>query len=602
MQQSNDSLAAMLDELIALSGPTALARAASLRDRLVAGELRVALVGEAKRGKSTLGNAILGADVLPAGVVPVTAISTEVHGGEPQRAEVVLTDGSVRVVEMGEVEQFVSERHNADNHRHVKVVRLYLDDGMPHPRMVLVDTPGVGSVHHHNTEQARSAFASMDAAVFVLTADPPISSSELTLLREVAADAVRVFVVLNKADQLEAHDLKEATGFVTDVVTGALGARPRLWVCSARNGLRARAAGADAAWAASGVPALLEALLAHVTVNRERDLRVSVAAAAGRVAAQQLDDVNVTTATARALENDQEHLVRELTSRLDAIDQRCEQAVDFVDARLRAQRSRLDVDAFKEVRRVRPMVGDRLETFLADTELAPPDLEDQGRMLIAEVTQAAVEAWRTGWHDQLTNAVGELLNLEQSLLKDATGDLHSAALELLGVHIRSEVPELAPVSLSRLRYDFGPEVGWNTGLVSGARRHSPVGVRRRVARFLRSEAARLVDKHVGRARADLQGQLEEVGRRLRAQVRHAFDALTNGMRAGQQAAWGIRSASEPGQRAELELLGQRRMALERLLRRLQEGADVLESASLILGAASDGLTSADPAPGTEGGC
>jgi len=108
------------------------------------------------------------------------------------------------------LEEFVSERLKAHNYQHVTAVKVYLREGLPHRRMVLVDTPGVGSVHVHNTQAAQEAFAAMDAAVFVLTADPPISGSELYLLREVAGMAVCVFVVLNKADQLEREELDEA--------------------------------------------------------------------------------------------------------------------------------------------------------------------------------------------------------------------------------------------------------------------------------------------------------------------------------------------------------------------------------------------------------
>ncbi len=51
-------------------------RIAGLQERLGSGGLRVLLVGEAKRGKSTLANTILGRPVLPVGVTPVTAVAT----------------------------------------------------------------------------------------------------------------------------------------------------------------------------------------------------------------------------------------------------------------------------------------------------------------------------------------------------------------------------------------------------------------------------------------------------------------------------------------------------------------------------------------------
>ena len=46
----------------------------------------------------------------------------------------------------------------------------------------------------------------MDAAVFVLTADPPVSASERELMARVAELSVTMFVVLNKADYLAGYD------------------------------------------------------------------------------------------------------------------------------------------------------------------------------------------------------------------------------------------------------------------------------------------------------------------------------------------------------------------------------------------------------------
>ena len=54
----------------------------------------------------------------------------------------------------------------------------------------LVDTPGTGSVYAHNTAEAELALETIDAAVFVLTADPPVSASERDLMSRVAGLSV----------------------------------------------------------------------------------------------------------------------------------------------------------------------------------------------------------------------------------------------------------------------------------------------------------------------------------------------------------------------------------------------------------------------------
>jgi GTPase SAR1 family protein len=575
MPTSRDPLAAMLDELSALSDPATRARVAELSCRLAAGDLRVALVGEAKRGKSTFGNALLGEEVLPTGVIPVTSISTEVRAGSPRRAEISFIDASTHTTGLDRLEEFVSERLNANNRRHVTAVNVYLPAGLPHRKMVLIDTPGVGSVHVHNTQVAQEAFAAMDAAVFVLTADPPISGSELALLREVAGLAVRVFVVLNKADQLEPPELEEAASYVSEVVAEALGARRELWICSSRQGIRARAGGDEEGWRASGVADFLDALMSHLVEHRERDLRASVAAAAARLASQRLDALSVTLAAIDALQTDEQGRLAAFDHRLALVDQRRDEALQFVTAHLERERSRLDTEAGEEVSRVAANVRSRLDGFLAERDGLPlAELECEARDVVAGATRDAVEVWRERWHIRLESSYMDLVQRQQGLLEEASGDLHAAALEHLGVRLRGEVPVLREPDLPAFRYDFEPEVGWNHAWVSGARTRVPARLgRRRVENYVRGEATRIVDKHLGRARAEFQARLENAGRLLQAQVAAAFADLTDGLRTGQQAAVEIRTQSAPGQERERRRLSDQRRALIVLADALGEVAE-----------------------------
>lgn len=87
------------------------------RKPLRSDQLRVLLVGEAKRGKSTLGNALLGRDILPTGVTPLTAVTTTVTDGHPERIHVIYTDGRTQEAAVEDLSQFVTENGNRHNHR-----------------------------------------------------------------------------------------------------------------------------------------------------------------------------------------------------------------------------------------------------------------------------------------------------------------------------------------------------------------------------------------------------------------------------------------------------------------------------------------------------
>ncbi|MBO0831727.1 MAG: dynamin family protein, partial [Actinobacteria bacterium] len=219
---------------------------AKVRDRLDSARLRVLVAGEAKRGKSTLVNALLGRDVLPAGVTPLTAVPATVVLASPAQEgiEVSYSDGGTGRFPLSELPVFGTEQGNPANCRHVSGLTVGLNAPILARGVEIVDTPGTGSVHAHNTAAAEAALPSMDAAIFVLTADPPVSASERELLRRVAGLSVALFVVLNKADYLDASSLAEAVEFTGRVVAEATGRPERIYPMSAR------AAAGDAGFAA----------------------------------------------------------------------------------------------------------------------------------------------------------------------------------------------------------------------------------------------------------------------------------------------------------------------------------------------------------------
>jgi predicted GTPase len=189
------ALASALTELAVLGTEQDREQLTALLDRLDAARLRVLVAGEPKRGKSTLVNALLGREVLPSGVTPLTAVTTTVRYGDDERAEVRFGDGREEKHPLAALADLITERGNPGNRRGIADVTVYLAAPVLAGGLELVDTPGTGSVFERDTETAREALRSMDAAVLVLTADPPVSASERDLLGQVAELSVTTFAV-----------------------------------------------------------------------------------------------------------------------------------------------------------------------------------------------------------------------------------------------------------------------------------------------------------------------------------------------------------------------------------------------------------------------
>ena len=274
----------------------------------------VLIVGEFKRGKSTLLNALVGRELLPTGVAPVTTVPTRVRSGSRTRAQVRFRDGRQHEIRLDEIRGYVDESHNPSNHRDVLGVDVEVPYG-PTGGVELVDVPGLGSAHAHNTEAALAVLPEADAALVVASGDPPVGEAELRLLRRVRDHAARVDVVLNKIDYLDEAGRRTAEDFTRRTLAQHGHTELAVWPVSARDGLAARASGDELGWRQSGMQALAASLARFVEDDRAALLARSLAKKAGRLVGQETALVEMRLAAAERSSESLREMIRELQSR-----------------------------------------------------------------------------------------------------------------------------------------------------------------------------------------------------------------------------------------------------------------------------------------------
>lgn len=195
----------------------------------------LAVLGSFKRGKSSLINALLGSEVLPIGILPLTSIVTKISFGKEARAEVFLVNGESKNISIHELAAYVTESGNPCNKKGVAEVRVYVNNEFLEQGVVLVDTPGIGSVHVHNTSSTYGFLPHVDAGIFVIGADPPVSKEEIDFLAEMLRTFDRVFIVLNKIDLISESDLAEAVAYSKSIIASHLKIdEPEIYPLSAR--------------------------------------------------------------------------------------------------------------------------------------------------------------------------------------------------------------------------------------------------------------------------------------------------------------------------------------------------------------------------------
>jgi GTPase Era involved in 16S rRNA processing len=177
-------------------------------------QFSLALLGKAKRGKSTLANALLGRtdDVIaPIDRLPASNAITRFHWATQESAKVIFRDGREESISYGAIKEYVTEELNQDNRKQVDVVHAWGPFCGLDPSTELIDTPGAGSIHEHHDALLQAFIPAADAVLFLVTARMPLDQDELNLLKQIhAADIRKIFFVMNRIDEVDEQGLKDA--------------------------------------------------------------------------------------------------------------------------------------------------------------------------------------------------------------------------------------------------------------------------------------------------------------------------------------------------------------------------------------------------------
>ena len=195
-----------------------------LQERLEDKKVTIAVIGQFKRGKTTLINTILGAPLLPVGIVPITAAITRIEyaeqkdGADSTMATVYFTNGLSQQVPAADLHAYISEQENHDNERGVAEVELLTDADFLKDGLTLVDTPGVGSVHEQNSKSAMDFARESDGVIFMLSVDSPLNQIEVDFLRKVRRFAGKFYFAVNKIDRVDEEELAEYLDYCRDLI------------------------------------------------------------------------------------------------------------------------------------------------------------------------------------------------------------------------------------------------------------------------------------------------------------------------------------------------------------------------------------------------
>lgn len=180
----------------------------------------LAVIGDFKRGKSTLINAMLGKAVAPTSVTPETVTINKISYSEIPKAEAVLKNGKRAKLALSELKRDDILHIMTELPAEIEYVDIK-EDAEILKEICIIDTPGIGDILKAFDEQVKNYLVNADAVIYVISAKSPLSLTEQAFLSAsvLPQSFSRIIVALNMIDCLEnKEDIEKIIGLTKERV------------------------------------------------------------------------------------------------------------------------------------------------------------------------------------------------------------------------------------------------------------------------------------------------------------------------------------------------------------------------------------------------
>lgn len=168
-----------------------------LNERIKNDRFNLAVLGEFRRGKSTLINALLRTPVLPSDIVPTTASVNRITYDLQPRARVEYFDGATEDIHIDDLADYATQ--DGDKSDNVREVTVWYPTVYCSNNVDIYDTPGLND-SPEMTQATMDVISRMDVAIFTLAANVNFSMSECEFIGEklLTSNVGRVIFVITR--------------------------------------------------------------------------------------------------------------------------------------------------------------------------------------------------------------------------------------------------------------------------------------------------------------------------------------------------------------------------------------------------------------------
>ena len=505
------------------------------------------ILGQFKRGKSTFINALLGESILPTAIVPLTSVVTILRYGPQLKVKVQYLDERRQEVQLSDLSAYITERENPRNKKGVKEVTVFYPSEYLKGGVRIIDTPGAGSVYSHNTDVAYAYLPYVDAAIFVTSADPPLSNSEHQFLLDIRSFVDKLFFILNKIDQVSEADRNEALEFTTRIIEENVGkGKVKIHPLSARWALDGKRQGDNGLLQASLLPDF-ERRLQEFLIHEKG--KVFLQAIVNNLLKLVSDETISFQLEQEAIQLPLEELTRKISrfeEEMKAISKDREQNEYLLKGHLGKLTAQLDEELSRFQKERLPLLQDGLENeYLRKTEQGRGNLREDLEQFVFGSIQETFNVWR----QELTGKISSRLEDAHSEFTTKTNQTIERILALTSDIFELKLKPFTSVEALSKKSEFyfllkDDPVGLELVQLAVTSALPRFIAKKMILKNMQTAVAELLDRHCGRVRYDLVNRLNRTVKDFQQNLNEKIDLTLAGIRISFQKALALHQSSK----------------------------------------------------------
>jgi len=535
------------------------------QQKILSQSFNLVVLGQFKRGKSTFINALLGAPILPTAVVPLTSVVTILSYGESPKAVVRFLSGGEKVIDVGEIASYITEKENPKNEKGVKEVEVFYPSEYLKNGVRIIDTPGVGSVYNHNTEVAYNYLPHVDAGIFIVSADPPLSQSEHSFLQDIKSSADKIFFVLNKIDQVNEEERRESLEFTKTVIEDDFGkGKVKIFPLSARWALEGKLNKDEAILKKSLLPEFEARLRNFLIQEKGLVLLRSITNNLLRIVSNEMISSKLEEESLKLPLEELKRKIEQFENEVKLIEKEREANVFLLQGHTKKIIQELDeaIGEFKKSR-LPKLLADLEQEYMRRTALGGGNLREELEKFVFSAIQNTFSEWRQAITESISSQLEAIhldfarkVNSTIERITDLAGSIFSLKLEPF-----TSVPTLSRKSEFYFLLKDDP-VGLE--LLQMALTSALPGflTKKMILKKMKESVTELLDRHCGRVRYDLVNRIQDTVKGFQKELLQKIDETLEAIRLSFQKAITLHNSSREEVNKSLGLLSERIIALK----------------------------------------